>query len=241
MRIVILGGTGLVGARLVTRLRELGHDPVAASRASGVDALAGEGLDVIRGADAVVDVLNPPPDHYSRATEFFTTSTENLLAAERAAGTAHHVVLSIVNLESRPDFGYYQAKIAQEKLIEAGGVPYSILRATQFFEFIETFAGTVGVEDGGALHLPPTPMRPVAVDDVVTVLADLATGSPTGTRVDLAGPEPFGFDEVAARILAAHGDGRRVVTAEGNSLGSLAPAGEFRAGPTSLADWLASA
>jgi uncharacterized protein YbjT (DUF2867 family) len=240
MRIVVVGGTGLVGTRLVTRLRELGHDPVAASRATGVDALTGHGLEVVRDADAVVDVLNPPPDQFSRATEFFTTSTRNLLAAERAAATGHHILLSIVNLESTPDFDYYQAKIAQEQLISAGGVPFSILRATQFFEFIEDFAALVGVDGGATLRLPRTPMRPIAVDDVVTALVDVATGAPTGGRTDLAGPEPFSLDVLAARVLAAHGDTRQVVATEENELGSLAPTGAFLSGRTRLEEWLAS-
>jgi len=211
MKIVVIGGSGRVGVSIVRRLAALGHDAVPATRATGVDAVTGDGLaDAMTGADVVIDVANASVYDDDAVWEFFTTSTRNLLAAERAAGVGHHLALSIVGVDRLPDCGYYRAKVAQEAAIEAGAIPYTILRATQFFEFLADIAET-GAE-GNQVRLSTGLIQPVAVADVADTVAELATGAPAGGCVELGGPEAQGIDAWARRLFAATGDGRTVVS-----------------------------
>jgi uncharacterized protein YbjT (DUF2867 family) len=210
MKIVVIGGTGRVGTNVVRRLAAQGHDPVPASPATGVDTITGEGLaDVVAGADVVVDVSNAPVWDDDAVLEFFTTSTRNRLAAEREAGVGHHVAVSIVGSDLLPDSGYLRAKVAQEAEIEAGGVPYTILRATQFFEFLPQIVET-GAE-GDSVRLSTGLMQFVAADDVAATVAELATAAPANGRVELGGPEALGIDAWARRLFAATGDERTVI------------------------------
>jgi uncharacterized protein YbjT (DUF2867 family) len=210
MKIVVIGGSGLVGKKLVPLLRERGHEAVPASPSSGVNALTGEGLaGALAGADVVVDVANSPSFADAAVLEFFEASTRNLLAAERAAGVRHHVALSVVGADRYPDSGYLRAKVAQENLIKAGGVPYTIVRATQFFEFLGAIAGPPA--DGDTVRLPTAPMQPLAADDVAAALADVAAGPPVNGVIELAGPEALPIAEFVGRYLAANGDKRTVV------------------------------
>jgi len=211
MKIVVIGGSGRVGVSIVRRLAALGHDAVPATRATGVDAVTGDGLaDAMTGADVVIDVANASVYDDDAVWEFFTTSTRNLLAAERAAGVGHHLALSIVGVDRLPDCGYYRAKVAQEAAIEAGAIPYTILRATQFFEFLADIAET-GAE-GNQVRLSTGLIQPVAVADVAETVAELATGARAGGCVELGGPEAQGIDAWARRLFAATGDGRTVVS-----------------------------
>jgi uncharacterized protein YbjT (DUF2867 family) len=210
MNIVVIGGTGRIGANVVGRLQAQGHDPVPASPATGVDTITGEGLAaVMSGADVVVDVSNAPVWDDDAVREFFTTSTRNLLAAERDAGVGHHLAVSIVGADRLPDSGYLRAKVAQEAEIEAGPIPYTILRATQFFEFLPQIAEAAG--EGDSVRLSTGLMQLVAADDVAATVAELATGAPVGGRVELGGPEALGVDAWARRLFAATGDERTVV------------------------------
>lgn len=210
MRILVIGGSGLIGSRLVTLLRTAGHEVVPASPASGVDTISGAGLaEAMSGTDVVVDVSNSPAWEDDAVLEFFTTSTRNQLAAELAAGVKHHVAISIVGASKLADSGYMRAKVAQEALIESGGVPYTVLLSTQFFEFIAGIADASVVD--GDVRLPEAPFQPVAADDVVAVLAGLVTGRPVNGRVEIAGPERSTLADMAARVLAAKGDERKVV------------------------------
>ena len=210
MKIVIIGGTGRIGRLVTHRLIEHGHEPVAASPSTGVDAITGEGIaGVLAGAGAVIDVANAPDQDRDAAREFFVTSTRNLLAAEREAGVGHHLAVSIVGADRLPDSGYLRAKVAQETEIETGAIPYSILRATQFFEFLPQIADTGG--DGDTVRLSTGLMQLVAADDVAATVAELATGAPVGGRVELGGPEALGIDAWARRLFAATGDERTVV------------------------------
>jgi uncharacterized protein YbjT (DUF2867 family) len=193
VKIVVIGGTGRLGEKVVHRLVAQGHDPVPASPTTGVDIITGEGLaDAMVGADVVVDVANAPVWDDDAVREFFTASTRNLLAAERDAGVGHHLAVTIVGADRAPDSGYLSAKVAQEAEIEAGAIPYTILRATPFFEFLAEIAET-GAE-GDSVRLSTGLSQPVAVDDVAATVAELATGAPVGGRVELGGPEPLGID-----------------------------------------------
>src|SRR6266567_4084566 len=188
MKIVVIGGSGLIGKKVVKNLRQQGHEVVAASPSSGVNSVTGEGLaQALAGANVVVDVTNAPSWENAAVMEFFDTSTRNLLAAEVAAGVGHHVALSVVGADRMPDSGYMRAKVNQENLIEAGGVPYSIVQATQFFEFLGWIAGSGG--EGDTVRLPTAPMQPLAADDVAAALAEIAVGAPLNGMVELAGPE----------------------------------------------------
>jgi uncharacterized protein YbjT (DUF2867 family) len=211
MKIVVIGGTGRLGGNVVRRLVAQGHDAIPASPDTGVDTITGEGLaDVMAGADVVIDVSNAPVWDDDPVLEFFTTSTRNLLAAERDAGVGHHVAVSIVGADRLPDSGYLRAKVAQEVEVEAGGVPYTILRSTQFFDLLPQTV-EAGAE-GDAVRLSNGLMQLVAIDDVAAFVAEVATSAPVGGRVELGGPEALGIDAWARRLFAAIGDERTVVS-----------------------------
>lgn len=210
MKIVVIGGNGLVGANVVGRLRRGGHEVVAASPKSGVNTITREGLaSAISGAQAVVDVANAPSFEDDAVLAFFETSTRNLLAAEAAAGVGHHLALSVVGAEHLPESGYMRAKAAQETLIKSSRIPYTILQSTQFFEFVGGIvqSGT----DGGAIRVSPALLQPIASDDVAAVLAELAVGAPVNGTVEVAGPERIPLDVIARTYLAANGDKRQVI------------------------------
>ncbi|MEU7424843.1 NAD(P)H-binding protein [Streptomyces sp. NPDC040750] len=213
MKIVVIGGTGLVGSQLVAVLRDRGHEAVAASPSTGVDALTGEGLaPALEGADVVVDVSNSPSFDAEPALDFFTRSARHMIEAERAAGVRHHVTLSIVGADQVPDYGYYRAKVAQEEAVRSGGVPYSIVRATQFFEFIAPVMDMS--TQGGQVHLPSLRLRPIASADVVAAVAEAAQGEPSNGVHGIAGPEIERLDRLGEITLAVKPDGRTVVTDE---------------------------
>ena len=210
MKIVVIGGTGLIGSKLVQNLRERGHDVLAAAPSTGVNSITREGLaQAMDGADIVVDVANAPSWEDQAVLEFFETSSRNLLAAEAAAGVRHHVALSIVGSERLPENGYFRAKVAQENLIKASGIPYTILRATQFFEFVGGIAqaATVGEE----ICLSPALIQPMASDDVVAALVEVTLAAPVNGTVEVAGPEAMPLDELVRRFLRATQDTRKVV------------------------------
>jgi uncharacterized protein YbjT (DUF2867 family) len=244
MKIVVIGGTGLIGSKLVEMLRKDGHEPLAASPDTGVNALTGEGLaEALEGAQVVVDVENAPARDDAAVLDFFQTSSRNLLAKETAAGVGHHVTLSVVGIDRLPDSGYFRAKVAQEELVKAGPVPYTIVRATQFFEFIGRIADSS--TEGDTVRLPPALVQPEAADDVVSTLADAAVGPPLNDTVELAGPEAFRLDELARRVLEASGDRRQVRTdVHARYFGaelddrSLTPREGARIAPTRFEDWL---
>jgi len=244
MKIVAIGGTGLIGSKLVQILREQGHQAVPASPKSGVNTMTGEGLkEALVGADVVVDVTNSPSFEDAAVLRFFETSTRNLLAAEAAASVRHHVALSVVGAERLPGSGYFRAKIAQEALIKGGTVPYSILRATQFFEFIEAIA--LSSVDGNTARVPPILMQPIAAADVSSALADVVLGPPQNGTTEVAGPEPLRLDDLARRVLAGRNDPHTVVAdPQGTYFGdraddrSLTPGSNPRLGATRFADWL---
>jgi uncharacterized protein YbjT (DUF2867 family) len=244
MKIVVIGGTGLIGSKLVERLRGDGHEPLAASPDSGVNALTGEGLvEALDGAHVVVDVSNAPAWDDASVLDFFQTSSRNLLAAEAAARVGHHVTLSVVGADRLPESGYFRAKVAQEQVVKTGPVPYTILRATQFFEFIGRIADSS--PDGDTVRVPPALVQPEAADDVASTLADVAVGSPLNDTVELAGPEAFRLDELARRVLKASDDRRQVTTDVraryfGAELGdrSLTPGEDARIASTRFEDWL---
>jgi uncharacterized protein YbjT (DUF2867 family) len=244
MKIVVIGGTGLIGSKLVEKLRDVGHDPVAASLETGVNTITGEGLaEALEGAQVVVDVSNSPAMDDDAVLDFFRTSSRNVLAAEEPAGVQHHVVLSVVGADRLPDSGYLRAKVAQEETVENGSVPYTILRASQFFEFIGRLADSSST--GDAVHLAPVFVQPESADDVAAALCDIALGEPVNGIVELAGPEQFRLDELARRVLGANKD-ERLVEADvharyfGAELDdhSLTPGSNARIAPTRFEDWL---
>jgi uncharacterized protein YbjT (DUF2867 family) len=244
MKIVIIGGTGRLGARIVRQLSAHGHDAVPAAPSTGVDTITGEGLaEAMQDADAVVDVSNAPAWEDDAVREFFTTSTRNLLAAERSAGVGHHLAVSIVGAERLPESGYLRAKVAQEAEIEAGEIPYTILRATQFFEFLPQIVDAG--EDGDAVRLSTGLMQLVAAEDVAATVASLVTGPPAGGRVELGGPEALGVDAWARRLFAMTGDDRAVIGDPharyfGTELagGELTPGDGARIGAIDFDTWL---
>jgi uncharacterized protein YbjT (DUF2867 family) len=244
MKIVVIGGTGLIGSKLVEKLGEGGHEPLAASPDTGVNALTGEGLaEALDSAQVVVDVANAPAWEDAAVLDFFQTTTRNVLAAEAAAGVGHHVVLSVVGTERLQESGYFRAKLAQETAVQAATVPYTILRATQFFEFIGRIADS-SVE-GDSIHLAPVLVQPEAAEDVAAALADVAVGAPVNGIVELAGPEQFRLDELARRVLEANDDPRPVAAdVHARYFGaelddrSLVPGDNPRIAPTRFEDWL---
>jgi len=239
MKIVVIGGTGLIGSKTVAILRQGGHEVVAASPSSGVNSITGEGLkEAMAGAQVVIDLANSPSFEDKAVLEFFKTSGRNLLAAEAAAGVRHHVALSIVGTD-RSDNGYFRAKVAQEKLIETSGIPYTIIRATQFLEFLGGIAASSAV--GNMVRLSPGLFQPIAADDVAAIVAEVALAAPRGGIVEIAGPERAPFNEIVARYLKAVGDTREVVSdPEARYFGgrveerSLVPLGEARLGHIGL-------
>jgi uncharacterized protein YbjT (DUF2867 family) len=244
MNLVIIGGSGLIGSKLVTKLRDHGHDAVPASPNTGVNTLTGEGLaDALQGAAVVVDVSNSPSFEDAAVLEFFETSTRNLLDAEAAVGVGHHAVLSIVGNDRLPDSGYMRAKVAQEKLIRGSSIPYSIVHATQFFEFIGRIADDA--TDGDTVRLPPVLFQPIAADDVAAAVGRVAVGEPLNGVVEVAGPEQFRFDDFIRRGLAARHDPRQVVgDPDARYFGtilaehSLVPGEGAQLAETRFADWL---
>jgi uncharacterized protein YbjT (DUF2867 family) len=243
MKIVVIGGTGLIGSKLVTKLRENGHDPVAASPDTGVNTLTGEGLsEVLDGAEVVVDVSNAPDWEDDAVMHFFQTSSQNLLAAEAAAGVGHHVALSVVGLERLFESGYFRAKIAQERLIRASSIPYSIVHATQFFEFLNGIADAA--TNGNVVRLSTALIQPIAADDVASAVAEVAGGPPLNDILEIAGPEQFPLDELIRGLLMARGDPREVITDPQARYFGVAPSGrtllpetDARIGTTRLEDW----
>ncbi len=244
MKIVVIGGSGLIGKKLVGILRQQGHEVTAASPSTGVNTVTGQGLAAaLAGAEVVVDVANAPSWEDQAVLEFFETSGRNLLAAEAAADVKHHVALSVVGTDRLLASGYFRAKLAQENLIKAGKIPYTIVRATQFFEFVGGIAQSA--TDGQTVRLPPALMQPIVSDDVAAGLADIALEPPANGMVELAGPEPIRMDELVRRFLRASRDPRQVTTdnqaryfgTEVNDQ-SLTPGDHPRLGPTRFDDWL---
>jgi len=244
MRIVVIGGTGRIRSKLVNKLREHGHEAIAASLNSGVNTVTGEGLaEVLKGALVVVDVSDSPSWEDAAVLKFFETSTRNLLTHEAAAGVGHHVALSVVGTDRLSESGYFRGKIAQEKLIKESSIPHSIVRATQFFEFLKGLADWSMV--GGKVHLPPVFFQPMAADDVASGVARVAVGPPVNGIVEIGGPEQFRLDDLVRRRLAALKDPREVI-ADPNARYSgakisektLVPANNARLGETRFETWL---
>ena len=248
MKIVVIGGSGLIGSKLVTKLAELGHEAVAASPNSGVNTLTGEGLaEVLKGARVVVDVSNSPSFEETPATDFFKTSTRNLLSYEAAAGVGYHVALSVVGTERLAESGgiggYFRAKLAQEQLIRESSIPYSIVHATQFFEFVDKIADSGA--DGNTVHLSRVLIQPIAADDVASAVARVATESPLNSVIDVAGPDQFRLDELIRLTFNALNDSREVIADPHLSYfgadideGTLVPGGDARLGEMRFEDWL---
>jgi uncharacterized protein YbjT (DUF2867 family) len=244
MKIVVIGGSGLIGTKLVDKLRKRGHEVLAASPASGVNTITGEGLaEALAGAQVVVDVSNSPSWEDKAVLEFFETSGRKLLAAEVSAGVRHHVALSVVGTERLLESGYFRAKMAQENLIKASKVPYTIVRSTQFFEFVNGIAQSA--TDGQTVRLSPAFMQPIVSDDVADALAEVTLGAPVNGTIEIAGPERIRLDELVRRFLRAKQDARQVVTdAHARYYGielndqSLTPGDNPRIGPTRFEDWI---
>ena len=244
MKIVVIGGTGLIGSKVVAKLREHGHEAVAASPASGVNTVTGEGLsEVLEGASVVVDVSNSPSFADAAVMEFFQKSTSNLLAAEAAAGVSHHVALSVVGTERLAGSGYFRAKIAQEKLIKGSSIPYSIVQATQFFEFVKSIADSAS--EGNTVRLAPVLIQPIASEDVAAAVSKAAMGSPVTGTVEVAGPDELRLDELIRQGLSARNDPREVVADPharyfGTELGerTLVPGEGALLGEVRFKDWL---
>jgi uncharacterized protein YbjT (DUF2867 family) len=244
MKIVVIGGTGLIGSKTIPILRERGHEALAASPNTGVNTITGEGLaEALAGAQVVVDLANAPSWEDKAVLEFFQTSGRNLLAAEATAGVRHHVAVSIVGTDRSPDNGYFRAKVAQEKVIESSRIPYTIIRSTQFMEFL----GGIAAEGtkGNVVRISPGLFQPIAADDVAATVADVALGAPRNGIVEIAGPERAPFNEIIARYLKAIGDPRDVVSdPEARYFGgrvqerSLVPLGEARLGRIGLDEWV---
>src|SRR5438094_2799526 len=244
MKIVVIGGTGLIGSKTVSILRQGGHEAVAASPNTGVNTITGEGLkEIMAGTQVVIDLANSPSFEDKAVLEFFETSGRNFLGAEAAAGVRHHVALSIVGTDRTPDNGYFRAKVAQEKLIKASGIPYTIVRSTQFLEFLGGIAASS--TDGNTVRLSPGLFQPIAADDVAAIVAEVALAAPRNGIVEIAGPERAPFSEIVARYLKAVSDPRTVVSdPEARYYGgrveerSLVPLGEARLGHIGLDEWL---
>ena len=244
MKIVVIGGTGLIGSKTVAILRQGSHEVLAASPNSGVNTITGEGVKgAVAGAQVVIDLANSPSFEDEAVLEFFETSGRNLLPAETAAGVRHHVALSIVGTDRMPDNGYFRAKVAQEKLIEASGIPFTIIRSTQFMEFLRGIAAES--KDRNVVRLSPGLFQPIAADDVAAIVAEVAVAAPRNGIVEIAGPERAPFNEIVARYLKAIGDARQVVSdPEARYWGgrveerSLVPLGEARLGHIGLDEWL---
>ena len=244
MKIVVIGGTGLIGKKVVARLSGEGHQVLAAAPQTGVNALTGEGLaQALAGAQVVVDVANSPSFEDAAVLHFFETSGRNLAAAEKEAGVAHHVALSVVGTDRLPRNGYFRAKVAQETLIRASGVPYTIVRSTQFMEFLGGIAQSAA--QGDTVRLSPALIQPIASDDVAQAVADCALSAPANGIVEIAGPEPFKMSDIVQRYLQAIGDARTVQVDPaapyfGAELqtGSLVPEGQARLGRVSFDDWM---
>jgi len=247
MKIIVIGGSGLIGSRVVNKLSEQGHEAVAASPSSGVNTLTGEGLsEALKGASVVVDVSNSPSWEDAAVMNFFETSTRKLLAAEAAARVGHHVALSVVGSERLVESGYFRAKIAQENLIKASSIPYSIVRATQFYEFFKGIADFS--TEGNKVHMPPALIQPMAADDVASELARIAAGSPVNGTVEIGGPEKFHLDEFIRQGLVSRKDPRQVVAdPQARYYGikvterSLVPENNARLGTMRFDQWLAQA
>jgi uncharacterized protein YbjT (DUF2867 family) len=244
MKIVVIGGTGLIGSKVVANLKQKGHEALAASPNTGINTITGEGLkQAMAGAQVVVDLANSPSFEDKAVLEFFETSGRNLLAAEAAAGVRHHVALSIVGTDRTPDNGYFRAKVAQEKLVKASGIPYTIVRSTQFLEFLGAIAASGAV--GNIVRISPGLFQPIAAEDVAANVVDVALAPPRNGIVEIAGPERAPFNEIVARYLKAVGDSRDVVRdPEARYYGgrveqhSLVPLGEARLGRIGLDEWL---
>jgi uncharacterized protein YbjT (DUF2867 family) len=244
MKIVVIGGTGLIGSNVVSLLRDHGHEAMPGSPSLGINSITGEGLaEAMEGTSVVVDVSNSPSFEPSAVLEFFTTSTSNLLAAEVAAGVGHHVALSIVGIDRSPDNGYFRAKIAQERLIEEGQIPYSIVRSTQFMEFVDGIADAATT--GNEVHMPPVAFQPIAAADVARAVARVAAHTPLNGRLEIAGPDLLRFDGVIARRLSSRNDPRQVVVDPlasyfGSVPGeqSLVPLNGAQLGTIRFEDWL---
>jgi uncharacterized protein YbjT (DUF2867 family) len=243
MKIVVIGGTGLIGSKLVAKLDEQGHEAVPAAPNTGVNTLTGEGLsEALEGAEVVVDVSNAPDWEDDAVMHFFQTSTRNLLAAEAAAGIGHHVALSVVGTDRLTESGYFRAKLAQEQLIQDSSIPYSIVHATQFFEFLNGIADSA--TEGNTVHLPPAMIQPMAAADVAAAVGRVAVGPPVNGIVEVAGPEAFRLDQLIGDVLKAGNDPREVITDPqaryyGISPGerTLLPGDDARLAETRLEDW----
>ncbi|HET8929365.1 MAG TPA: SDR family oxidoreductase [Acidimicrobiales bacterium] len=244
MKVVVIGGTGLIGSKVVEKLTAHGHEAIAASPNTGVDTLTGDGLaEVLVGADVVVDVSNSPSFEDAAVLDFFRTSTSNLLRAEEAAGVSHHVALSVVGTSRLGESGYFRGKIAQEELIGASTIPFTIVHATQFFEFVGKIA--LAATDGDIVRVPPVLIRPMAADDVAGAVARAAVGAPVGGVIEVAGPDEFRLDELVRTELEAHDDPRRVVAdPQARYFGAtltekmLLPGTAAESGTVRFADWV---